>query len=90
MESSVLEQSPTSPIISTLPPLSESFVSMVPESDNQTNSDPLPAPSSPTRSTLSPNAELPLNEGNISLDDILGNYIGLDNTNALLSIQDPS
>lgn len=69
MESSVLEQSPTSPIISTLPSLSKSFVSMVLESDNQTNSDPLPAPPSPTSLPLSLNAELPLNEGNISLDD---------------------
>ena len=70
--------------------VSECFESMVPELDDQTNSDPLPTPRSPTSSKLSLNDELPLSEGNISLDDILGNYIGLDNTNALLSVQDLS
>ena len=50
-ESGVLEPSPMSPTMSASNPVSECFESIVPESENQIDHDPLPSPSS---STLTP------------------------------------
>ncbi|XP_037404224.1 uncharacterized protein LOC119267026 isoform X3 [Triticum dicoccoides] len=50
-ESGVLESSPMSPTMSASNPVSECFESIVPESENQIDHDPLPSPSS---STLTP------------------------------------
>ena len=43
-----------SPTMSASNPVSECFESIVPESDNQIDHDPLPSPPSPSSSTLSP------------------------------------
>ncbi|KAM3365881.1 hypothetical protein ACQJBY_015472 [Aegilops geniculata] len=53
-ESGVLEPSPMSPSILASTPISECFESIVLESDNKIDRDPLPSPPSPSSSTLSP------------------------------------
>uniref|UniRef100_A0A453SPE9 Uncharacterized protein n=1 Tax=Aegilops tauschii subsp. strangulata TaxID=200361 RepID=A0A453SPE9_AEGTS len=53
-ESGVLEPSPISPTMSASNPVSECFESIVPESDNQIDHEPLQSPPSPSSSTLTP------------------------------------
>ncbi|XBH83603.1 uncharacterized protein LOC119295207 isoform X1 [Triticum dicoccoides] len=53
-ESGVLETSPMSPTMSASNQVSECFESIVPESDNQIDHEPLQSPPSPSSSTLTP------------------------------------